>query len=107
MIPPMQRNVPKGSLVRIHGSGLSLRFGIASRPTAKIAPSKDSQGKREQRAGQAQPRGQQSHELGIAESHPFATPDEPVEPADEEDQDGRGKNAEYVQGRSILKASTS
>jgi len=52
-----------------------------------------SQAEGQQRARQAEPRGQQRHQLGVAQAHAFTAADEFVEPADKQDQGRSGEDS--------------
>ncbi len=54
----------------------------------------NAQGKGEQRAGRPQPRGQHRHQLGVTKANALAPADEPVDPADEENEAGGGEDSE-------------
>ena len=91
--PPAQRNVPRGSFLSAQPSVLVRAAGIARRTTATSEPHAETKG--EHCAGQAEPGGEQGHELRVAQADAFAAANEPVDPADEEDEEGGGEDRQY------------
>ena len=90
----MQRNVPSGSLLSAQLSESRRADGTISRTTATKAPSTTPKPNDKQCAGQTEPRGQQSHQFGVAQSNALAAANQPVDPADEQDEASGGDDAE-------------
>ena len=91
-MPPMQRNVPSGSLLIAQVSEPRRADGTTSSDDGGQRAEHNPNPKGKQRAGQAEPRGKQSHQLGVAQADALAAANEPVEPADEQDEAGGGED---------------
>jgi len=82
IMPPRQRKVPRGSLV--------------ADQEADQGPEYSRQSKAEQRRGKAEPRGQQSHQFGVAQADALAPPHQPIRPANRQDKQSGGEDAEEI-----------